>query len=149
MLSRKKYKLATKRLKAKLNAFEGCYDNSHYSLVELVETIRAVMPVDDVRDAFIAVENPVSYASGFCALNSYAIYNLTGGDKYWEYYHISPKYSFDKDVCYLKNKKNGRYLYLGDIQNIPYDLGHPINTNFKCPNGTLYTELIKQQTTHH
>ncbi len=127
-----------------MSAFDGCYDNSHYTLTELVSTIRAVMPVDDVRAVFVDVENPISYASGFCALNSYTVYNLTGGDTYWEYYHISSKYGFDKDVCYLKNKKNGKYLYLGDIQNIPYDLGHPIDTaNFKCPNGKLYMALIE------
>lgn len=144
MLDKKQYQLATKKLKAKMSAFDGYYDDAHYSLTELVSTIRAVMPVDDVRAVFVNVKNPVSYASGFCALNSYTVYNLTGGDKYWEYYHISSKYGFDKDVCYLKNKKNGKYLYLGDIQNIPYDLGHPIDTaKFKCPNGKLYMALIE------
>lgn len=145
MLSTEKYKQATEKLKAKMSSFDGCYDSSHYSLTELVGIIRAVMLVDDVRANFVDVKNPVSYASGFCALNSYAIYNLTGGKKYWQYYHISPKYGFDKNVAYLKNIKNNQYLYLGDIQEIPYDLGHPIdNTQFKCPNGDLYTLLIKQ-----
>ena len=145
MLNKKQYKQATERLKAKMSAFDGCYDSSHYSLTELVDVIRAVMPDDEVRNLFINVENPVSYASGFCALNAYVVYNLTGGDKYWEYYNLSPKHGFNKYVKYLKNKKNGQYLYLGDIQNIPYDLGKPITKEFICPNATLYTELIKQQ----
>ncbi|MBP5794423.1 MAG: hypothetical protein J6W41_00185 [Alphaproteobacteria bacterium] len=143
MLNKKEYKLATEKLKAKMSAFDGCYDSSHYTLTELVSIIRAVVPIDDVRAKFIDVEKPVSYASGFCALNSYVIYNLTGGDKYWEYYTISPKHGFYKYVKYLKNKKNGQYLYLGDIQNIPYDLGHPITQEFRCPNAELYTALIE------
>lgn len=144
MLKKEEYKSATEKLKRYAQSFTGFYDDTHYSLVELVDKIRTVMPIDTVRTKFIDVKNPISYASGFCALNSWVIYNLTGGGKYWEYYHISPKYGFDKNVAYLRNKKNGQYLYLGDIQNIPYDLGHAIdNTKFKCPNAELYTNLIK------
>jgi len=144
MLTWKEYQLATEQLKKKMSVFDGCYDSSHYTLTELVSTIRSVMPIDYVREKFIYVEKPISYASGFCALNSYTIYNLTGGDKYWEYYNISPKNGFYEYVKYLRNKKNGEYLYLGDIPNIPYNLGRPITQEFKCPNAELYVALIKK-----
>ncbi|MFQ6778372.1 MAG: hypothetical protein ACLRFI_03730 [Alphaproteobacteria bacterium] len=143
MLNKQQYEIATKKLIEKLSKFDGFYDSSHYTLPNLVSIIRAVMPVDDVRNLFISPENPVSYASGFCALNSYTIYNLTGGDKYWEYYNLSPKHGFDKYVKYLRNIKNGQYLYLGDIQNVPYDLGHKITKEFICPNGKLYMQLVQ------
>ena len=140
----KQYNLATEKLKKKMSVFSKCYDNTNYSLTDLVRIIRQAMSVADVRQKFINVDNPVSFASGFCALNSYVIYNLTGGDKYWEYYHISPKYGFNRDVAYLRNKKNNQFLYLGDIQDIPYELGHPIDgKKFKCPQGGEYLSLIK------
>ena len=52
MLDAKKYHLATQKLKAKMSAFDGYYDNAHYSLSDMVVLIRRVMLDDVVRKTF-------------------------------------------------------------------------------------------------